>query len=75
MLKDSAILGDGKIIKCDFCDLEISKEVFDKSNCDWSWGRRGNIFPCGVICMLETELKHSCPNELCKAKLFVWSRS
>lgn len=75
MLKDSGIEGDKKIVKCDFCEVEISKELYDKGVNGWTWGQKGATYPSGAICMLERELKHSCPNELCKAKLLVWARS
>ena len=61
---------------CDFCDKELSKKDFPDFAYLWSFGQRGIVIPLGGVSgFMSLPAKHSCPTELCKAKLLVWARS
>jgi hypothetical protein len=65
-------------IGCDFCEAVIEETRVNE--CDgktgWSYAQRGRMLPFTPICELTPpEVKHSCPNSLCQARLLVWSRS
>jgi dTDP-4-dehydrorhamnose reductase len=61
---------------CDFCQCKTTKEELKSDKSGWSWAQRGFVVPYGVVfCMLSPHIKHACSDEVCKAKLLVWSRS
>ena len=62
-------------VKCDFCETKILKEDVRIDGHGWEWAQRGWVIPMGNVCAMDREIKHSCPNDLCKAKLLVWARS
>ena len=61
---------------CDFCGGDgVLKEDY-KNLMMWQGGNRGKKFPLiPTSGFITEEVKHSCPNEVCQAKLFVWTRS
>lgn len=63
-------------VKCDFCEADIGMEEIQlNKNGSWSWGEQGRIFYWGMSGTFSAPIKDSCPKELCKARLLVWTRS
>jgi len=62
-------------IGCDFCEAKIPELDLKNTISLWTYGHRGAVMPLGNYCGQLPETKNSCPNDLCKAKLFVWART
>lgn len=65
-----------RVVQCDFCGAKITEKDFNANTFGmWMYGRRGFVSYTAVSGSQVMEEKHSCDDELCKAKLLVWARS
>lgn len=64
--------------ECNFCGAFIKDENVKTTSeaAKWSLGVRGKIYPIVPYSGYNQEIvKCSCPEQLCQAKLLVWTRS
>lgn len=67
-------MDDPKVIRCSFCVGTILEK--DIGGTEWKWGKQGETGYYGISgTAYGVEIKNSCPDPLCLARLWVWSRS